>query len=271
MSFFRVLIILFSIFCSSTSFAAELPSNAIPRAYGSGWDCEKGYFKSGQKCNLVTIPTNGKLNYLGNGWDCEKGYFKSGQKCNLVTIPTNGKLNYLGNGWDCEKGFKKQKNICEQMTPEEIIKAEMIKAEIMKKYQNRKVSGVSGDDCDNEYKTNAEVCVNIENLNIDCQKDWEGKYYRSCDVSLDYEVETDYEGGAYLDVDVECTVEIEYKGRNTYSTKSDSSSDEESHDLYAHDSDSESMDFNFTFSSYDEITSAKVSSATCEIDSIDLY
>jgi hypothetical protein len=137
--------------------------------------------------------------------------------------------------------------------------------------QRRKALGVSGDDCEAEYKTNAEVCVEITSGDISCNKSYSGEFYRDCDVTLGYEVSTDYSGGAYLDVEVECTVGIEYKGRQTYSTRSDSSSQDESHSLYAHESDSESLNFNFSFSSFQEITSAKISSATCEIDSVDLY
>ena len=73
-----------------------------------------------------------------------------------------------------------------------------------------------------------------------------------------------------MDVDVECKVEIEYKGRQTYSTYSDSSRKDESHSLYAHGSDSERMNFSFSFSSFNEVTSVKIESAKCEIESVEL-
>ena len=137
--------------------------------------------------------------------------------------------------------------------------------------QRRKAQGVSGDDCETEYKTNAEVCVKITGGDLDCNESYSGNYYRDCDVTLSYDIQTDYQGGAYLDVEVECRVEIEYKGRQIYSTQSDSSNQDESHSLYAHGSDSETMSFNFSFNSYKEITSVKISSAKCEIESVNMY
>ena len=157
------------------------------------------------------------------------------------------------------------------MTPQELQKQRELEQAIIAEMQRRKAQGVSGDDCETEYKTNAEVCVEITGGDIDCNESYSGNYYRDCDVTLSYDVHTDYSGGAYLDVEVECSVEIEYKGSQTYSNQSDSISQDESHSLYAHVSESESMNFNFSFSSYQEITSAKISSAECEIDSVDMY
>lgn len=157
------------------------------------------------------------------------------------------------------------------MTAKDIQKQKELQERILAEMMRRKAQGVSGDDCESEYKTNAEVCVEITGGGLDCSEDYSGNHYRDCDLTLSYEVQTDYSGGAYLDVEVECTVEIEYKGRNTYSTQSDSSYDDESYSLYAQGSESDTMYFNFSFSSYQEITSAKISSAECEIESVDLY
>lgn len=156
------------------------------------------------------------------------------------------------------------------MTREELQKQKELEQAIFDKMQKRRLQGVSGDDCETEYKTNAEVCVQITGRDLDCSKSYSGDYYRDCDAVLSYDVETDYSGGSYLDVEVKCTVEIEYKGRQTYSTQSDSSSKDESHSLYAHGNDSERMRFSFSLSSYKEITSVKISSAKCEIESVDL-
>jgi hypothetical protein len=253
------------------SFSADLPANAKPSNYGNGWECERGFYKAGQKCSEVSIPLNAKLNFYGNGWECERGFYKAGQKCSEVSIPLNAKLNFYGNGWECSEGFRKLKENCIQMSAEEIIVIEKNKAALIQEYQKRKLQGVTGDDCKNEYKTNAQVCVKILDTNIDCQKNFDRTAYKYCDVTLKYEVKTDYSGGAYLNSEVECKVEIEYKGRDSYSKKYDSAEDDESHNLYAHGRDSESMSFNFTFRSYDEITTANISSASCEIDRVDLY
>jgi hypothetical protein len=156
------------------------------------------------------------------------------------------------------------------MTKEEIQKQKELEQAIQNKIQRRKLQGVSGDDCKTEYKTNAEVCVRITGANLDCSKSYSGNYYNGCDVTLSYDVETDYRGRSYLHVEVECTVEIEYKGKQTYSTQSDSDRHDESHTLYAYGSHSEMMSFNFSFSSYKEVNRVKISSAKCEIESVNL-
>ena len=251
--------------------AQSFPDNAHKNPYGNGWSCDRGFYKSGEKCIAVKIPRNGKLNYLGDGWDCNKGYYKSGGQCIAVIIPKNGKLNYLGNGWECENGFKKSGNMCVAMTPQEIQKQKEFEKAFKLEMERRKRQGVSGDDCETEYKTGAEVCVEIIGVDIDCNEGCTDNYYRDCDVTLDYEIQTDYKGGTYIDVEVKCTVEIEYKGRQTYTTQSDSNYENESHSLDAHGSETGTMNFNFSFSSYKEITNVKISSAECEIDSVDLY
>jgi hypothetical protein len=188
-----------------------------------------------------------------------------------VVVPANASIDVYGSGWACNNGFKKSGSSCIPMTQQEIQKQKELEKAMAAEIQRRRAQGVSGDDCETEYKTNAEVCVEITGGDLDCNESYGGDYYRDCDATLSYEVSTDYSGGAYLDVNVECTIEIEYKGRATYSTQTDSASQDESYNLYAHGSDSDSMNFNFSFSSYKEITSVKISSAQCEIDSIDLY
>ena len=135
----------------------------------------------------------------------------------------------------------------------------------------RVTSGAGDDDCETEYKTNAEVCVEVSDASIDCRKDYSGEYYRSCEVIVEYEVTTNYSGGAYLDADIECQVDIRDSGRGTYSWRSDSSTQDENHSLYAHGSDSESLTFDFSFSSFDEVTQVKIDSVTCEVDSVNLW
>ena len=125
--------------------------------------------------------------------------------------------------------------------------------------------------CETEYKTGAEVCVTVTDTELHCQKDYIGEYYRGCEVKVEYELRNNYSGGAYLDVAVECKVEIRYTGPAIYSWRSDSSSQDESHSLYAHGSESDSFPFDFSFSSYNEVTQVKVDSANCEIESVNLW
>jgi hypothetical protein len=71
-------------------------------------------------------------------------------------------------------------------------------------------------------------------------------------------------------VSVECSVDISYSGRNTYSTKTDSESDENSHTLEAYGSENGDAEISFSFSSFEEVTKAKITSAECRITSVDL-
>lgn len=157
------------------------------------------------------------------------------------------------------------------MTKDDSRKQKEIEQYILKEIQRRKRQGVSGDDCETEYKTNAEVCVEITSVNLDCSESFLGNYYSDCVATIYYDVKTDYRGSSFIDLEIEGRVEIEYEGRDTYFSHSDSSYKYESHNLYSYENDSESMSFDFLFSSLDEITSVKVSSAECEIISIELY
>lgn len=251
--------------------AIKIPENGKLSFLGNDWECNRGFAKSGTQCVTVIIPNNGKLNYFGNDWDCQKGFYKAGNACLAVIIPVNGKLNFFGNGWDCQEGFKKVNEQCIQMTTAEVQQQRIRMQQIREEIQKRKLAGVSGDHCETEYKTNAQVCVSVDNAEIDCRKSYAGEHYRDCDVSLNYTVKTDYAGGATLDSDIDCQVEIEYLDRNSYSKGYDSSSQSDSQSLYAHDSNSETIQFNFSFSSYKEVYRVKILSSSCEVESVDMY
>ena len=101
-------------------YAGDLPNNTHQKAYGSGWACNRGYYKVGEKCKKVIMPDNASLNIYGNGWTCNRGYYKLGKKCEKVVIPENAGLNVYGNGWACNQGYKTVNNGCIPMTSEEI-------------------------------------------------------------------------------------------------------------------------------------------------------
>ena len=176
-------------------------------------------------------------------------------------------LDFIGNNWKCDRGYKKSNNLCVPMSKKEIQQQNQILKQVVRKIYRRKIQGI---DCSTEYKTNAEVCIKRTHRELDCNKSYDGSHFTDCDVTLSYDIQTDYRGGTYIDADVECEVEIEYKGKQRYYAQSDSNSESESHSLYAHDSKSETMEFNFSFSSYQEITRVKIRSASCEIDSLNL-
>ncbi|MAE92190.1 MAG: hypothetical protein CMI67_21900 [Pelagibaca sp.] len=93
----------------------QIPENASLNYLGSGWECDRGYYKSGSGCLRVQIPNNASINYLGSGWECDRGYYKSGSECRPVKIPNNASLNYLGSGWECDRGYYKSGNGCRQV------------------------------------------------------------------------------------------------------------------------------------------------------------
>jgi hypothetical protein len=142
---------------------------------------------------------------------------------------------------------------------------------LMGNQRGGRVASVSGDNCESESDTGAQVCVRLSDTDIGCSKSFAGEYYSSCSVSVEYEVETDYDGDDYIEAEVSCEVEISYRGQQIYAARSDSDSQEQSHDLYASDSESNSMEFEFSFSSFNEVTSARIESAQCQVTSVTAY
>jgi hypothetical protein len=249
----------------------EIPPNGKLNIYGNGWDCNNGFKKTGEGCVKVEIPPNGKLNIYGNGWDCNNGFKKTGEGCVKVEIPPNGKLNIYGNGWDCISGYKAVSGGCILMTAEELKRLEERTKAVMATLAARRAALASGDSCETEHRSGAELCITVTDLEFNCSKSALDDHYNSCEARITYELETDYRGRGYLDVDVECRVEIGYSGHGFYSERTDSQREEESSSLYARGSDSETLSFSFSFSSFEEVRKARITSHRCEIDSIYLY
>jgi len=162
------------------------------------------------------------------------------------------------------KGEKKVENL----SPEEML--EVVEIHDRLKGIGSGDTGTFGDDYETEHKTNAEVCVRVSDVSLDCRKNYSDEYYRSCEVTVEYEVTTDYSGGSYLDADIECQIEIRYSERGTYSWRSNTLTQDEDHSLYSYQSDSEFLTFDFLFNSFNEVTQVKIDSASCEVDSVTL-
>ncbi len=94
------------------------------------------------------MPKNAHPNIFGTGWDCDRGYYKSGQQCIKVIVPENASIDIYGSGWACNKGYKKSNNSCIPMTREELQKQKELEQAILIEMQRRRLQGVSGDDCD---------------------------------------------------------------------------------------------------------------------------
>ncbi|MBZ0330666.1 SH3 domain-containing protein [Halomonas sp. ANAO-440] len=131
-------------------------------------------------------------------------------------------------------------------------------------------SGVGGSSCETEYRSGAEVCLNIINTNLDCREDFSSGTYRSCDVTAEYELTTDYRGQSSLGVDVSCDAQMTRHAVNGM-RRSSSESNWFSHSLYSHGSDWNSMNLSFRFNTFDEVHRVQLDSVTCRIESVQLW
>lgn len=131
-------------------------------------------------------------------------------------------------------------------------------------------SGMGGSSCETEYRSGAEVCLNIINTSLDCREDFSSDTYRSCDVTAEYELTTDYRGQSSLGVDVSCDAEITQHAVNGM-RRNRSESGWFNHSLYSHGSDWHSMNFAFRFNALDEIYRVQLNSVACRIQSVDLW
>jgi hypothetical protein len=247
-----------------------VPEHAALDSLGHGWQCNRGFYQTGQSCSPVAVPENASLDYLGHGWQCNPGFSRSGASCLRLTLPDHALLDRTGHDWMCDKGFKRAGNSCVEMTAQEVQRQNGQAAALAKAIQRRRIEAPSGDSCETEDSTGANVCVTVTNATLDCHKSFDGTQYRDCDVNLSYTLQTDYRGNSSLDAEVNCSVELWYTGRNTVIPKTDSESETNRHTLDAYDRLSESAEINFSFSSYYEVTRAKISSAECRIESVDL-
>jgi len=247
-----------------------IPENANLNYVGNGWQCDRDYAQSGGACTRIVVPENASLNYLGNGWQCNSGYIESGTSCSKLVLPSHSHLDWSGHAWTCDKGFKAASGGCLEITAREMQKQNEQTTALMRAVQRRRTQTVSGENCDEEDQTGARVCVTVSNSQLECHKNFDESQYSGCDVTVDYELETDYEGRSSLDATVDCAVELSYSGRNTPYPKTDSESDTSSHTLMAHDSDNGTIEVSFSFLSYHEVIRAKIISVECRVSSIDL-
>ena len=59
----------------------DIPENAHPKKYGSGWECERGFRAVGESCEAVAVPDNAHLDYSGNRWECNPPYVEHLDEC----------------------------------------------------------------------------------------------------------------------------------------------------------------------------------------------
>lgn len=108
------------IFMPSTAVAAstavpsdtKLPPHAVSRPWGSGWECQRGYRRAGERCVEVDVPSHAFLDYFGHAWQCDRGYQQEGERCVPVQVPEHAHLAYSGHNWACNDGYQRVDNTC---------------------------------------------------------------------------------------------------------------------------------------------------------------
>lgn len=123
--------------------------------------------------------------------------------------------------------------------------------------------------CEDEYRSGAEVCLEVTDVDLDCDESISGDYYDECEADIDYELSTDYEGQSSIEAEVSCEAEVSYDARNGYGG-SESDDDYYSHDLYNTGSEYGSMTLDFSFSRLDEAYDVELESTDCRIDDLTL-
>src|SRR5688572_33013255 len=90
---------------TSAAAGQEVPSNAHRSTIGRGWECDRGYARTGNECRPVIVPPNASLDYYGHGWECKRGFARVGNECATVMVPANAKLDYYGHGREWNRGY----------------------------------------------------------------------------------------------------------------------------------------------------------------------
>lgn len=84
------------------------PANSVPREYGSGWTCARGFHEVNAACIAVKVPGNAYLDTSGHDWQCNRGYRRGATTCTAIKLPPNAYADdsSYGRGWRCERGFR---------------------------------------------------------------------------------------------------------------------------------------------------------------------
>lgn len=229
------------------------------------WFCNEGYKKVGNSCERLSVPENARV--MGNMWFCNEGYRKSGNSCERLSVPENAHV--MGNMWFCNEGYKKLESRCQRMTSQELEERERLLELVAQRQADLRANGASGQSCETEYDTGAEVCLSVNYANLDCDESYDDSYYDDCQVNMDYSLETDYRGSSEIDVEVYCEAEIAYQAKSGMK-RSGSDGFYESHSLGSYDSEHGYVNLNFSFSSYEEVNKVNLDDAWCEMQSVEL-
>ena len=97
--------------------AGAAPANSTPTPYGSGWDCVRGFRRTGEACVKLQLPDHAYLSTSGHDWDCDRGHLKRGDACLAVKLPANSHADdgEYGTGWRCDRGFRLSEGSCRRL------------------------------------------------------------------------------------------------------------------------------------------------------------
>jgi len=93
----------------------KLPPHAVWQSWGSGWECQRGYRKEGERCVEVDVPPHAFLDYFGHAWRCHRGYQQEGDGCVPVRVPEHAHLSYAGRDWSCNDGYQRVDQTCKPL------------------------------------------------------------------------------------------------------------------------------------------------------------
>jgi hypothetical protein len=170
---------------STQDVLAAVPTNAHAKRYG-GWDCDRGYRKTGEVCVGIEVPPNAYLDSFGHGWECSRDYEKANGACRKIELPPHDYLRFRGGDWQCERGYRQIDHSCVAVVVPE----------------NAHLTYSGGQwECGRGFRENGDACVLIEvpaeGYLSRSGNDWEcNRGYRKRDLSC-FAVEAPLNG--YLD------------------------------------------------------------------------
>ena len=188
--------------------------------------------------------------------------------CEAMIVPPNATLSALGNGWSCSEGFRRSNDLCVVMTDEERAAETARSQRLAADLAAIRAQRARGANCTREYRSGAQVCVTPARSDLDCTKSYSGESYSGCDLTVRYDIQTDYAGQSSISADVRCQAIIEYSQRKGGLGGSDGARKSASHFLYAKGSDSGRFRLSFVFSSYQTVEQVRVAALKCEVTSL---
>lgn len=111
----------------------------------------------------------------------------------------------------------------------------------------------------------ADFWLDVTDAELHCMRGFSDGY-RSCTVTVSFDIETDYDGDDTPTIDVECEAELTYSTADGFSfSRSESGSEM----IYMNwRSESSSIDIEFIFFSVEPVVRVKLRDASCEINSV---